>query len=990
MENSPIDKIADLITKAVLSHDNKMVSDVFVLFTGDMTARSEKGQFVKFNQFISRISNKLKDGLSINPAILMVPGNHDIKLKDRIVPIDDLYNSSQENKEALLEAEIPFMRDALDVCGKYGCFLNNKIVDIKNFEKEDVNLRFVLLNSSPFSTLDKKDKEHHFVSKNDLNLPKNYLYGKKTITILMSHHRPDWFDEETSSLLNEYINSEVSISFFGHEHNPNYEIKENSKGKIFCDAGGELIINKQLHNAVDGSFSFMYVKSNATIKRYTYKLNYKSNTFICDEPKEMRVRTNEILPLKEEFVADFFDCPLQNTKCTILDLFVMPSITNNKDNFELSTIPLFIEKLHQKREIIIEGSTKIGKTTLLKAVFNECQKSNPCIFLSIDNPTNDNAKKLVHDAFEKMYGDNKSDYQIFQSPLFNEKTIFVDNFNVLKDIRIKRAVLEYLRENFNYLVISNSKSDSPHESIKELDLFDENNVYRSYGLTARGRREITSKICKIKNIDERNIEAIYNLFEREINGVSIFDFTDPQQGMFLLEAIIDQKLYEERNTNKAFTETFKYQLDSMLVRNGKEQDLDSYVAVLMALSFNIWKHHDESTFAETEMMDAFKICKEEERCLIDYRSFQDTIINSGIIYRYSKDKYKFKRNSYLAYYIAQEIIRLNQCGDEEYCQELINKISYGINSDILLFILFYTKNIKPIIELSSILDKKYLDAKKLDFTDNTNILFSDQTSLPCESDENKVSKDEKVRRIDNKEKALAKEGAVAEIKQTSANAETNEEREIIETVKSIEIVSKAVSGFQTTMKLETRKQLFNSVYEVIHRMIGKIFNFKNNEIEQLEKEYDEYKEKKLLELSTDKEHNKKEIELLKNGSVRNFLYGLLIQILTLYESNVAYLIASKQTMTIINELESKRFENCVFKLYCYIFMSNFDKFIFELKYAKTHFPPNKINNLVSFFARIYIIHNSFKKEQFDMICSVSGIKKSDLLPYISREEKLLK
>lgn len=990
VDNSPIDDISRLIVDSVMSHNTKDVDKIFVLFTGDMTASAEESQFNKFDAFLKKVVNKVENKLHIKPITLIVPGNHDIFIKDRKDCPEELLTATTIEKEVLLTNEIPRMKNALNQCNNFDCFITNPFVDIKEFDCETIKYRFILINSSSFSSLNKNDKEHHFLRKKDLEFPKNYLFGKKTVTLVLEHHRPDWFDEDTVGLLDTYIDEEVSIAFFGHEHNPKYEIREGKTGLVIYDKGGELVSNEQKNNAINGSFSFSLLDEKTNIvERFICNLNYKTQTFVKNEPDKTKIRTHEILPLKESFVKEFFAGPLQNTECSLLDIFVMPSITNSNGGFDLSSIATVIKKLKETKEIIIEGSTKIGKTALLKAVFSECQKTTPCIFLSIKSSTNDNARKLVKDAFEEMYGDERDDFNIFQSKPFDSKIIFIDNFELLKDVETKEKVLNYLRQNFGNLIISYRKSSIPQESIKELGLFDEKNVYHSYGITKKGRKEITSKICKIKNVDESNVEAVFDLYEREINGVSIFDFTDPLQGIYLIETIIDQKLYEERNTNKAFTETFAYQLRYLLVTAGREQDLDSYLTVLSSLAFKIWKNNKEAVFSESDLLNVYTTCKDEERCLIDFKTLNEVLTNSTIVYEYSKDTYRFKRNSFLAYFISQEIIRLNQFGETEHLNKLITDISYGINSDILLFILFYTRDVKVIKQLSNNLNHKYEKVKKLDFSDNKNILFSEQTSLLEESDDNKVSKSEQVVRADKKEKELVVQGEEREIRQISIKQEDDIKKEMFETLKTVEIVSKAVSGFQSIFTIEARKELFKSVYDAIMRMISFIFDFKNENIEELEKEYTEYKEKRLIELAEEKEKNKKEIELLKSSSVKNFLYGLLIQALTMYESSLAFLIASKQTMTIINSLSSNQFENCVFKLYSYIYTHKFDKFISELNFAKNNFHPNKINNLVKFFVRIYIIHNSFSQEQLNLICSVSNIKKTELLPYISREEKLL-
>ncbi len=991
VENSQIDKISTLIVNALLSCNFKDIKNTFIIFTGDMTASAEKEQFAVFDTFIKKVKRKIKESLNLDSEILLVPGNHDSHIIEREYPIGELLNGSKEIFENLAENELFFLAKATELCKKHKCFLENDFVSVKTYNFGDFIYRFTLINSAPLSSIEKNDKEHHFIGDTYLNqFPKDYVFGKKTIDFLLMHHRPDWFEYNTKAKLDSFIERNVSIAFFGHEHDPKYKCINTKSGSVIFDEGGELVAESKNIN-LGGSFSFSFFDTrHLSIERHTCFLNYQTNTFIKNEMETYRIRTHEILPLKEEFVKSFYKSPLQGGEGNLLDVFVMPSITTNKDNFEVSDVNKIIEKIKSNKLFVIEGSSKTGKTTLLKAIFAQCQKVSPCLFLKITSSTNDNAKKMIKDSFENMYGDDPNAFKQFQSFDINSRYVFVDNFEILKDTVTKTKILDYLKENFGGVIISYSKNETPKNSIKEMMLFSQDVIYRNYGITAKGRRELVRRVCELKGVDNSNVDAISNLFEREINGVNIFDFTDPSQGLLLLETIIDQKLYLERNTNKAFAETFTYYLDDLLVKAGSIENLDSYKTILSALAFDIWKNNKGISFNEEKMMAAYSTCHQEGRCDIKFKHFQEVVLGSGVIYEYGLNNYRFKRNSYLSYYVAQEIIRITHLSNDEYIQKLIDNIRFGLNSDILLFILFHTKEIKPIIRISELLNSKYVDVKKIDFNNAKNVLFSDETVLPAESDKNKITKTEKLERKDASEKTRVRNAAEKENDQMLDVEEDEEANKIIETLKMVEIVSKAISGFQSLIDKITRKALFDSAFNVILRMLANYFTFTNEEVEQLENDYSEYKTQKIEELSLDINNNQKEIDDLKNSSIKNFLFGLLIETLTMYESVFAYLVASKQTISFIDELQSDVFENCVFKLYCYIFMGNFEKFVAELKIASTKFNPNKIDNLVKFFARIYIIHNNFTSEQLDRLCSVSQTKKASLLPYASREEKIIK
>ena len=242
--------------------DTKRCDNVFLVFSGDMTQDGSESHVESFRRMISGFQSDFLEKTGKKPEILLVPGNHDIVLPDpktHSYPISS--HGSPRELDEKFDNSLSCMGVSLGLCKDFGSFRDGPCVSVRTFELGDTCYRFLLLNSAPLSWREKVDKGNHRIPARYLPLsPGETQYGKKTVEIVVSHHRHDWFEESKSQpALRDYIDRYSSIVFTGHDHRP-LAFRSVSKRNVVCSEGGELVL---VSGKIKGSFQTLLLSEDS-------------------------------------------------------------------------------------------------------------------------------------------------------------------------------------------------------------------------------------------------------------------------------------------------------------------------------------------------------------------------------------------------------------------------------------------------------------------------------------------------------------------------------------------------------------------------------------------------------------------------------------------------------------------------------------------------------------------------------------------------------
>lgn len=341
------------------SYEN--IDELFILFTGDLTFNGFEKEFLLFDKFIEKVKAYCGKKLSLSPKVLLVPGNHDINLSRGQVNVDELVEleKNRDSRRLSLHAD-----EEVKKMGQFynkfpSLFESDKYISLHLFD----NLSFVLINSSPFSMKERKDKEHHFIPKSSFdNL--NYDSLTNCLNFALIHHRPDWFEYETASQLNSFLTEKINICFCGHEHIENYMVDKYHKNLIYLNSGELTISNNKLF----GSTNVVLIKEDklATIRAYSYKkgdTEYSVDTFDSD----VELLRKQFCGYSQSF-KDLFKIDINKDLVVDLsDIFVMPYLfSSSKNEDDIDDINKLLSALENGNRIFIYGRPSSGKNHFVK------------------------------------------------------------------------------------------------------------------------------------------------------------------------------------------------------------------------------------------------------------------------------------------------------------------------------------------------------------------------------------------------------------------------------------------------------------------------------------------------------------------------------------------------------------------------------------------------------------------------------------------------
>lgn len=222
---------------------NKMKSVDIVFFTGDLVQKGSSEEFGQLEEFLSDLW-QLFQKLGHNPFLLCVPGNHDLEriqdlnnpiqkvLKDWInddIKKDHFWNNNNEYHNFIVERFKNYSK-------WYNTTSINKPKEIYwgylpgdfycTFKLNGIDLGVVGLNSSFLHLHDDNIKQKIGIyNKQMYELFKDQYHewlNKNDITLLLTHHSPDWYEPVSLMEFNQEIYSVDTFTeqLCGHMHEP--------------------------------------------------------------------------------------------------------------------------------------------------------------------------------------------------------------------------------------------------------------------------------------------------------------------------------------------------------------------------------------------------------------------------------------------------------------------------------------------------------------------------------------------------------------------------------------------------------------------------------------------------------------------------------------------------------------------------------------------------------------------------------------------------
>ena len=871
--------VFDKMIDSLKIYENKC-QNCFLIFTGDCTQSGKHKDFVYFGEIIGSLLNKIETTINASTHFIVVPGNHDNDMSNDCAPkIEDIhskYKISEREVESLFFSTMQSMKCAHSFCRKYGFDFFNKAIAYWTYEiNQDINYHFVLVDSAPFSCLEHVDKDVHFIPKDEREIVSGATIEKETIELLVSHHRPDWFEEKSKESIDSFQENVSSICFFGHDHKEQVEsisIEEN----IIISKGGKLFIS---NNELVGSFNtFLIDEDNKQCISKSYKYENKYNRYIEIANKTSEIRSNNCLRFKREFIEEIIN-PEITSGLKEANAFVFPTLRPNGKQEYIDSIDGLFSFLNSQKKLLISGSNNSGKSTILHRIFEQYNNKMWRIIIDCSNLGSSNIERYIKHVFDDEYKYSSDFYLNFNNDCPNNKIILLDNFDKIQSASIQKSILDYCESKYGVVVLSTNDLDIKTYKKAFGDFYDSDYSF-DYSFTISGfsikkRNELYKRICESFDIkNNQDVFSICSSAELAIKTCSIVDMSDPYYLCVLVSNIIEKNLYIERNTSDAFNVVFEYSIQNALVKAGGEAKLSNLDSILRQLAFNITFIKKSIYFDSEDLLTAFKEVKDKFKNIsISFDSAVELLKKSKLI-RTTGDQYRFQRNSYIAYFASKEVVRLYQRGETNYLTEAVKNIVFGINGDVFLFAAYQLKQVKVFIDIQDFLSDILKGFQEINFKEKNNSLLIKNTILKPETTKQRENKEEFYDRIDQSERKRI--SMSNEIEDSVYDKNFDEQTEaILKAIKMIEISSKAIAGFDSEIEAGERELLIEYTLSSALKLVNLVFSFSKEDIDDLNMFFEEWKEKKIKQLKDDGQ-NSSQIKRIKELNIVHALYDFLV------------------------------------------------------------------------------------------------------------------
>lgn len=971
---------------AIKNHINKNTSDIFICFTGDMTSTSSIDQFSSFNSFISSLRDNIKKMSQAIVYVLIVPGNHDIHL-------NNLARTSSEITERIKDkdlinnmflAELAECADAISICNNYDLVFQDSLFALTKYELGSIDINFVGLNSAPFSSKRHDDKDNHFIPE---SRPWPHIdNNKKQITIFLSHHRPDWFEETSQKVFNSYLSNNVSILLHGHEHDYDQKYIDGAKTKLSILAGGELKISD---STLQGSFNIVEIDENdfETFKCCGYEFNSSSGSFLCKTEKYMSTALKPFKYLmKQDFLDNFFAVEeiTDSNKYSLTEIFEMPYLTPqlDDDDFGISSFDELIKYFEEKKRLFIFGQSGEGKTSILKMIFNYYKDKKWCIYLDENNFNPNNMENSVKSAFFSQYPGNQDLYLAFKSSPKEQKLLLLDNMSILNTPSKLKNFSVYASKEFVYFGATGMEINEKLFSDDNNNLFNSYYAFRCLGMIRKQREAFIVRVCNKNGIyDDATIKHVLSSIYNSLSLSSTLDIASPNLLLLLTHNVITKKLYEERNTSNAFSVVFEDNINNMLSSFGKRENLDDYYLVLSFVAHDAFARSNV-IISENELYTSFNNARREGGHIsFDFSHFESIICQCGLIQKIETGKYKFYRNSLLSFFAAKRISSFRRKEREMAIKDLIGTISYGLNSDVFLFVIYFLKESEIIEIINDRINYILEGIDEIDFDKKNIAVLKKESKFHPETPKQAETRHQIINRISENEKKqlktiVKKEQQVFDNTEESLNDYFDK---ITKSIKLIEILCKASSGFKQEIDGKSRVNFINTIISSCLKILYLLFDLDKEEAEYREKLFENEKLKVVKAIEENEPTNKYLIKKIKNKTFSEYMYDSLITLSLNLLLTLSNILATNISIPFISDISNDKYTYQLFKMCCFISSGRTASFISELK--KVYEKDKRDYGIARRLVRLCVVLNGMSDKEMTTVSSITSIKKINLLKY---------
>jgi len=989
------------IPKALIEHKGQ-IKKCCVIVTGDIAHSGKQKEYAHATDFLNTLIPRLRLALGLDGYVdfIAIPGNHDLDytLGTRDQNAMQGYFEAGTPSSELLQKEKIFL-------GEYSVFAKHRkihnsddlnLLSRKIFKLDNIAIKFNLINSAMFSSLD-NDKGWHYLPESlidKLFITDADIKEGVEIAFTAMHHHYEWFHESIKIKLERALFSGTSILFLGHEHIPSSKNSIlNGDHSISIIAGGILSDNK----TAASSFNSIIIDTESN--------NYTLNTYNWDERKKIYVPKKTTLKLHKKKATyhklypdlEFYNWILQDEKHAIttsfLDYYVFPRLRiDNPTSYlsgedkEICDFDGFSSLLEKSRCIVIKGDDNAGKTAFLKYIYSQLSKTKIILFFDAEEIKEKKIKNIVKITFNSQIATDDASFALFMQTEKSEKIALIDNVgNIKKDALDK--LLKELNSHFSCIIMTTKREwefDVIEFAKSEFESRNDCITYRLTSFYSDKREVLVENICKSKLeiADMNNIDLTINLVNKSLKSMLPFICSNPNTLIQYIDFFINMSVIGKTNKDNIFGAVFENDIINSLRKNVKDTQIDMSLILLEEIAFHI---HVNKKYPIS--LDDFKKIVEnynsEYGASVKPQNFFDQLDKSKIMKYVNQNwEVKFCNKNYLAFFVARRINRQINAGEGLInFQAILTNICFGINSDIIMFLSYLTQNIRILSMIYDQIIDSFKMWKEFNISEANIKFLSSFSALPSvtppENSQKKEFKEMKLRtEMALDDESIIETTDIYDYDEADLEKLTNQ---LLKAIKYTEIIAKSLPNFAHMLKKDIKQQFINVIYEMPNKIFYQLLH-------ELDKNYDEIASDLLKFFS---ENNK---QIKSRDEIDRFMVLVSIAIMLSLYDFVASCSVDDNTINILDEYYDKtNFNHEIQNLIMYENLGNADSFIKKAENLSKSKNP-LVQHCVQKIVKLFLLRHDDIETSKELLLRDkffdSSQRKAILVEKIKRNEKL--
>lgn len=806
LESKKYDFDMNKIKDSLFFENDDIYKKIFFCITGDLTNSNKNEEYNNFMLLQKSIENLCKEnGYQCN--FCCVPGNHDIDLITAQTS-NDVLNPSID---FLANIELKKMDNFFNCINSFTTkrFINEIKFNLKA-EKNDISVNFILLNTACFSSLQKDDKDKHFLPIDDLNNVK----CDGDYNIVLMHHSKEWFADECTDALNTVL-QKSSFTLFGHMHS---DIEESSGDEIRFRAGFFK------YGEDDSSFRIYLINTDENlVQKFTCIYDKNKDKYIRNENEPVTRLKNKKIVNRNCFFNIFNKVDDTDVIYDFDKIFVMPLISFESTGKIINDYFNF-EELIKNKVVRLQGKSGSGKTMICKKLLLETiKKSDYYVLYSNNFNITNNYRQTIRNIFRLNY-DGETLYRDFSQTKKDKKILIIDDKNFFEDNTKIKPFIEEAKKEFSSIIITDNILFNNSRMIN--DILQETECAIVKPFTYKQRYELIEKVCKANNYTiKTKIDELFKKINIQISKETLFDLTSPDLLVLEIEYILKNKLNDKDLINNVFSTIFTNKIDVKIKDNFGDRYIDDCLCIYRELAYAFFSKHDDKSFylSWVEISDVLDYVKKEYGLIFDKIDFISKSIKANIL-RKSEDNFLFSKNSYLSYFTANAIFWRQGQGEDvgEDINYLLDHIYFGNYADILLFIAYNLNSLPFFNEIMRKLEYLTREWPLFSFDNEKNkvIDFIEKTDFMQKYKHE--SKDHFDSRVDNIEQQKASNEEKTQ-KESFKKEVDYYDRQISNCLGYLEILAKAFGSYRGKLKIKDRENIFNSIFQGMFKLLDHLF-----------------------------------------------------------------------------------------------------------------------------------------------------------------------